>query len=62
MSAAIPAPIVERIPRQIDGCTWYAYAEHKTIGRIGTTARTRARVLLSFAEQWERFAPAEVTR
>ncbi|MDL5351155.1 hypothetical protein [Microbacterium sp. zg-YB36] len=50
-----PTPTVERIPRTVDGCTWYAYAEHNG-GRIGATARTKRDALVRFSAQWARFA------
>lgn len=50
-----PTPTVERIPRTIDGGTWYAYSEHDG-ERIGATARTKRDVLTRFSEQWGRFA------
>jgi len=51
-------PIVDRIPRTIDGCTWYAYSDQSAHGRIGATGRTKASALDNFAEQWERFGGA----
>lgn len=50
-----PTPTVERIPRTVDGCTWYAHAEHDG-ERIGATARTKRDALARFSEQWGRFA------
>jgi hypothetical protein len=50
-----PTPTVERIPRTVDGSTWYAYAERNG-ERIGATASTKRDALKRFSEQWGRFA------
>lgn len=51
-----PAPTIERIPRTVDGCTWYAYAFTASGDKVGATARTKRDALLGFADQWTRFA------
>ena len=50
-----PVPTVERIPRTVDGSTWYAYSDANG-QRIGATSRTRKGALAQFSEQWARFA------
>lgn len=51
-----PVPTVERIPKTIDGCTWYASHPGPDGETIGATGRTKKRALESFSEQWARFA------
>lgn len=50
-----PTPTIERIPKESDGSTWYAYSDD-TGYRIGASSRTKKGAIQSFAEQWERFA------
>lgn len=50
-----PEPIIERIPKTIDGSTWFAYSDENG-ERIGATSRTKRDALVGFAEQWGRFA------
>lgn len=52
----IPTPTIERIPKTIDGCTWYAYVTKDDGTVIGATSRTKRDLLSEFAEQWGRFA------
>lgn len=51
-----PTPTIERIPRTVDGSTWYAHAQGPDGQTIGTTSRTKRDVLTRFSEQWARFA------
>lgn len=48
------APVITRIPRTVDGCTWQATVDTPN-GPVSVTARTRARVLANLTEQVERF-------
>lgn len=57
MFAMAPTPTVTRIPRTVDGCTWYASAKDASGDTIGASARTKRDVLVRFSEQWERFTP-----
>lgn len=51
-----PTPTIERIPRTVDGSTWYAHAQGPDGQTIGATSRTKRDVLTRFSEQWARFA------
>lgn len=51
-----PTPTIERIPKTIDGCTWYAWATKPDGTIIGATSRTKRDLLTEFSEQWSRFA------
>ncbi|MGO2188869.1 MAG: hypothetical protein ACTH4Y_11575 [Microbacterium gubbeenense] len=55
VTAPAPKPIVERIPKTVDGSTWFAYSDDNG-ERIGATARTKRDALAGFTEQWARFA------
>lgn len=54
--AEVPDVTPYRVPRTIDGSTWRAEATAADGQLIGAEARTKARVLELFSEQWERFA------
>lgn len=53
MTATI-APVITRIPRTLDGCTWHATVDTPN-GPVVATARTRAQLLANLAEQVEQF-------
>lgn len=60
----IPSPTIERIPKTIDGCTWYAWALKPDGTIVGETSRTKRDLIPAFNEQWARFAntDAELVR
>lgn len=52
----IPTPTIERIPKTVDGCTWYAWATKPDGTIVGETSRTKRDLIPAFYEQWARFA------
>lgn len=59
-----PTPTIERIPKTIDGCTWYAWATKPDGTIVGETSRTKRDLIPAFNEQWVRFSgtDAELVR
>lgn len=55
MNTTSPTPTVERIPRTVDGGTWYASVTTEN-GTIGATGRTKKAALAYFQDQWIRFS------